>query len=263
MKPPICRVGGKSKLRKKVIEMIPEHNCYVEPFFGAGWVYFGKEPSKVEVINDIDKELVNLFKMIKYHAPELERQLEYEFSGRDVFEEYKNYSLEYLTEIHRAIRFLYVITQSFGGKGATYGYKITGKPSQHIFYKDALNEIRERLRNTFVENLSFEKIIDKYDRERSFFFCDPPYIETCGYGSKFGEDEHRLLANKLKQIKGKVLLTINDHPLSRELYKDFNIKEVEVNYSISREEKARGKYKELIITNYNVEAAEGCLFYFI
>ncbi len=99
LKPPISRMGGKSKLRKTIIEMIPDHECYIELFFGAGWVYFGKKPSKIEVINDIDKELINLFKMIKYHAPEIERLLQYEFSGRDIFEEYKNYSIEYLTAL--------------------------------------------------------------------------------------------------------------------------------------------------------------------
>ena len=250
LKPPICRVGGKSKLRKSIIEQIPEHTCYIEVFFGAGWVYFGKESSKVEVINDIDKELVNLFRTIKYHAPEVERLLEYEFSGRDIFEEYKNCTLEYMTEIHRAIRFLYLITQSFGGKGNNYGYGTTTRPGQQIFYNDMLLKLRDRLKNTYVENLSFEKIIDKYDRKHSFFFCDPPYIETCGYGNKFGEEEHRILANKLKEIQGKFLLTINDHPLARELYKEFNIKEVKVNYSIARENSARGKYNELIITNY-------------
>ncbi|WLF70504.1 DNA adenine methylase [Clostridium septicum] len=250
LKPPICRVGGKSKLRKSIIEQIPEHTCYIEVFFGAGWVYFGKESSKVEVINDIDKELVNLFRTIKYHAPEVERLLEFEFSGRDIFEEYKNCTLEYMTEIHRAIKFLYVITQSFAGKGNNYGYGTTTKPGQQIFYKEILLELRDRLKNTYVENLSFEKIIDKYDRKHSFFFCDPPYIETCGYGNKFGEEEHRILANKLKEIQGKFLLTINDHPLARELYKEFNIKEVKVNYSIARENSARGKYNELIITNY-------------
>ena len=249
LKPPICRVGGKSKLRNTIIEMIPRHTCYVELFFGAGWVYFGKEESKVEVINDIDSELVNLFKTIKYHSPEIERLLQYEFSGRDIFEEYKNCSIEYLTEIHRAIRFLYLITQSFAGKGKVYGYGTTTKPSQHIF-KEVLGEIRERLKNTYVENLSFEKIIDKYDREHSFFFCDPPYFETSGYDNKFGEEEHIILLDKLKNLKGKFLLTINDHPKVREWYKDFNIKEVEVNYSVSKDEKGRGKYKELIITNY-------------
>lgn len=250
LKPPITRMGGKSKLRNTVIKMIPEHTCYVELFFGAGWVYFGKEISKVEVINDIDKELINLFKMIKYHAPEIERQLEYEFSGRNVFEEYKNYTLEYLTEIHRAVRFLYLITQSFAGKGNNYGYGTNTKPSPQIFYKNVLQELKERLRNTYVENLSFEKIIDKYDREYSFFFCDPPYWETAGYGNTFGEEEHLLLRDKLINIKGKFLLTINDHSQVREWYKGFNIKEVGVNYSISRQDKARKEYAELIITNY-------------
>lgn len=250
LKPPICRVGGKSKLRKTIIEQMPEHTCYIELFFGAGWVYFGKEPSKIEVINDVDKELVNLFRTIKYHAPEIERLLQYEFSGRDIFEEYKNCTLEYMTEIHRAIRFLYIITQSFAGKGNNYGYGTTTKPGQQIFYKEVLLELQDRLKNTYVENLNFEKIIDKYDREYSFFFCDPPYIDTCGYGNTFGEKEHRLLADKLRSLKGKFLLTINDHPLARELYKEFNIKEVKVNYSIAKEEKARGKYNELIITNY-------------
>lgn len=250
LKPPICRVGGKSKLRKTIIEMIPEHICYVELFFGAGWVYFGKEQSKTEVINDIDKELINLFKIIKYHSPEVERLLEYEFSGRDIFEEYKNYNIEYLTEIHRAIRFLYLITQSFAGKGKVYGYGTTKKPSQQIFYKETLNDIRERLKNTYVENLSFEKIIDKYDREKTFFFCDPPYFETSGYDNKFGEEEHIILRDKLKGLSGKFLLTINDHDKVREWYQGFNIREVEVNYSVSKESKGRGKYKELIITNY-------------
>lgn len=250
LKPPICRMGGKSRLRKTIIDMIPDHTCYVELFFGAGWVYFGKEPSKVEVINDIDRELINLFRMIKYHAPEIERMLEYEFSGRDMFEEYKNCTIEYLTEINRAVRFLYLITQSFGGKGKHYGYGTTSKPKPQIFYKNVLIDLKERLRNTYVENLSFETIIDKYDRDYTFFFADPPYFETTGYGDEFAGEHHLLLRDKLNNLKGKFLLTINDHEKTREWYKDFNIKEVEVNYSVSKNHKDKQKYKELIITNY-------------
>lgn len=188
--------------------------------------------------------------MIKYHAPEVERQLGYEFSGRDIFEEYKNCTLEYLTEIHRAVRFLYLISQSFASKGNHYGYGTNTRPSPQIFYKGVLQELKERLRNTYVENLSFEKIIDKYDREHSFFFCDPPYFETAGYADAFGEREHLLLRDKLSSIKGKFLVTINDNEKVREWYKDFNIIETKVNYSISKEKKGRGKYNELIITNY-------------
>ena len=250
MKPPIPRMGGKSKLRKTILERIPEHICYVEPFFGAGWVYFGKEPSKVEVINDIDKELINMFRMIKYHAPEIERVLEYEFSGRDMFEEYKHCTIEYLTEIQRAVRFLYLISQSFAGKGETFGYGTTSKPAPQIFYQGVLRDIKERLRNTYVENKSFEDIIKRYDRPHSFFFCDPPYFETAGYGNEFGEQEHLLLRDTLSQIKGKFMVTINDHPKVREWYKDFNIEEVQVPYSIAKEQKARKEYGELMITNY-------------
>lgn len=250
LKPPIVRMGGKSRLRKTIIDMLPEHTCYVELFFGAGWVYFGKEPSKVEVVNDVDKELINLFKMIKYHGPEVERMLEHEFSGRDIFEEYKNYTVERLTEIQRAVRFLYIITQSFAGKCGHYGYGTTRKPSQQIFMTETLKDIRERLFNTYVENLSFEKVIDKYDRENTVFFVDPPYFETAGYEAEFGEKEHLLLLEKLKSLKGKFILTINDHPKVRAWYKDFNIKETEVLYSVSREIKARKKNKELIISNF-------------
>ena len=250
LKPPISRMGGKSKLRKTIIGLLPEHTCCVEVFFGAGWVYFGKEPSKTEVINDVDKELINLFRMIKYHAPEIERMLEYEFSGRDIFEEYKNYNVTDLTEINRAVRFLYLISQSFASKGKHYGYGTNSRPSPHIFYKNEFAGIKDRLRNTFVENLSFEKVIGKYDRDYTVFFCDPPYFETCGYGNEFGEKEHLLLRDNLKNIKGKFILTINDHPQVREWYKGFNIKEVQVNYSVSKEKTARSKYNELIITNY-------------
>ena len=250
MKPPIPRMGGKSKLRSTIIERIPDHICYIEPFFGAGWVYFGKQPSKVEVINDIDKELINMFKMIKFHAPEIERMLEYEFSGRDMFEEYKHCTMEYLTEIQRAIRFLYLISQSFASKGGTYGYGTNTKPSPQIFYKGILDDVKQRLRNTYVENKSFDDIIHRYDRSHSFFFCDPPYYKTAGYENSFGEKEHLLLRDMLSSMQGKFLLTINDHPQVRLWYKDFNIEEVKVNYSVSREQKARKEYSELIITNY-------------
>lgn len=93
--------------------------------------------------------------MIKYHSPEVERLLGYEFSRRDIFEEYKNYNINYLTEIHRAIRFLYLITQSFVGKGKTLWYGTTTKPSQKVFYKNMLSDIRERLKQHICREFKF------------------------------------------------------------------------------------------------------------
>ena len=122
LNPPINRMGGKSRLRKRIINMLPEHICYVEPFFGAGWVYFAKEKSEVEVINDVDKELINLFRMLKEHPEEVERVLQYEIISRDSFETYKKADIEQMTEIQRAVRYLYIINNSFASKGISFGY---------------------------------------------------------------------------------------------------------------------------------------------
>lgn len=250
LKPPISRMGGKSKLRKEIIERIPDHVCYIEVFFGAGWVYFGKNPSNTEVINDINGELVNLFRMTKYHSEEIQRLLDYEISARDQFEYYKNIDLNSQTEIQRAIIFLYKSSQSFAAMGAHYGYKTKGKPNSALNNKEILNTIKHRLSNTFVENQSFEELIKKYDRKHSFFFCDPPYYETKGYESFFGKEEHIKLRDMLSNIEGKFLVTINDHPEVRKWYSEFNIEETKVQYSVARKEDARGEYGELIITNY-------------
>lgn len=249
LKPPISRLGGKSKLRKKIIDLIPEHICYCEVFFGAGWVYFGKEPSKVEVINDIDSELINLFKMIKYHEEEVTRLLQYEIYSRDSFEDYLNQNPKNLTEIQRAVRYLYILGCSFGAKGKHFGYGATRKPTQKIFNED-LKVLRDRLKNTYIENLDFKVLIQKYDREGTFFFCDPPYLNTAGYDNPFNWDNHVELYNLLSNIKGKFLLTINDCLDIRELYKDFKIIETEVLYTVSNSENGIKNYKELIVTNY-------------
>ncbi len=250
LKPPISRMGGKSKFRKRIIELIPEHTCYAEVFFGAGWVYFGKEPSKVEAINDIDSELINLFKMIKFHEKEVSRLLQFEVCSRDCFCEYIEQDLKQLTDIQSAIRFIYLISQSFASKGEHFGYGTTSKPKPHIFVTEQLKQLKDRLRNTYIENLSFEDIFKKYDRPHTFFFCDPPYLETASYKNPFTHKEHIKLNVILKNIKGKFLLTINDHPRIRELYNGFKIIETKVGYSVSKEKKGRKEFKELIITNY-------------
>lgn len=249
MKPPINRMGGKSRLRKEIISMIPNHICYAEPFFGAGWVFFGKDISEVEVINDKDRELINLFRVIKEHPEELERILQYEFVSRDKFEFYKKVEIEQLTDIQRAVRYIYIISNSFASRGVSFGYGALKKPSQKIFSEN-FAILRDRLKNTYVENKDAMDIIERYDRENTFFFCDPPYYETAGYKEKFTAEDHIKLRDKLKNISGKFLLTINDHEEIRKLYKGFNITEVKVSYSVSRKKEARKSYGELIITNY-------------
>lgn len=245
--PPINRMGGKSKLKEEIIKKIPKHKCYVEAFFGAGWVYFSKQPSNVEVINDKDSNLINLFKILKYHSQEFQRLLEYEINARDTFNYYKNVDNNELTDIQKAIKFYYLILNSFSARGSHYGYATSKKPNQKLFKED-FKDIRERLKNTYIENLDFGEIIKKYDREQTVFFCDPPYLELTGYDIKFKEDEHYRLNELLIGIKGKFILTINDHPLIKKLYHKFTINQVQTIYSVAR--KGNKQVTELIITNY-------------
>jgi DNA adenine methylase len=259
LKPPITRMGGKSRSRQFLISLIPPHICYTEPFFGAGWVFFGKEQSRVEVVNDIDGELVNMFRMIKYHSSEIKRLTQYEISSRDEFDFYKGMDYGYLTEIQRAIRFIYIISQSFAGRGVTYGYGTTTRPSPQIYDCSNLEQIKARLRNAYIENLDFEEIFARYDRPHTLHFCDPPYYETDGYESPFGEKEHIKLRDILKYIEGKFMLTINDHKKVREWYTGYNIIEMQVNYSVAKKTEARRKYNELVITNYDIAGEKTCL----
>ncbi len=113
---PIKWVGGKSKLRKTIVPMIPKHECYVEVFGGAGWVLFSKEPSRVEVLNDIDGELMNFFRVVKSHPEELIRSFDWDLTSREEFNRLLQQDPTKLSEVERAHRFYYIIMASWGGE---------------------------------------------------------------------------------------------------------------------------------------------------
>lgn len=116
----------------------------------------------------------------------------------------------------------------------------------------------KRLRGVTIENKSFEDLIKTYDNHDAFFYCDPPYVETESYYKNtggFGVKEHELLAATLKCIKGKFLVSYNDHRLVRELYKDFNIKVAkEIEYTLGKNVHGKAKVvREIYITNYDIK----------
>lgn len=105
-----------------------------------------------------------------------------------------------------------------------------------------------------IENLDFAEILKRYDRKHTFFYCDPPYYETAGYAAEFGLNHQKQLAAILKGIKGKFLLSINDHPTIRKLYRGCTIKKLTTKYTISRDKTAAAKQRgELLIANYRLK----------
>jgi len=105
---PIKWVGGKSRLRKQIVELLPAHTCYVEPFAGAAWVLFAKPPSDVEVLNDKDQELINFFRVLKEKPEELIASFDWDLVSRAEFERLASLEPCKLTDVQRAHRFYYI-----------------------------------------------------------------------------------------------------------------------------------------------------------
>lgn len=245
----IAWIGGKKLLRKTIIEKFPtDMERYIEVFGGAGWVLFGKEPKKqFEVFNDMDGDLINLYRCIKYHCQELQRELEWVLLSREQFFDYKN-QLESrgLTDIQRAARYFLVIKLSFGADRKSFGIHTRGV-ARTIAY---LEKVKERLQDVVIENRDFEKIIKTYDRPEALFYLDPPYLGTEKfYENPFTIEDHKRLNHDLTNIKGRFILSYNDDERIKELYTGFHIETIERNNNLTSKNKV-SKYNELIITNF-------------
>ncbi|MCE5334004.1 MAG: DNA adenine methylase, partial [Desulfobacteraceae bacterium] len=117
MKSPLCYIGGKSRLAKAIVAEIPEHTTYCEVFSGACWVFFAKEPSRYEIINDINSDLVAFWRVVQNHLEEFFRQFKYLLVSREWFEDWKRQAVAGgLTDIQRAARFYYLQRCGFGGR---------------------------------------------------------------------------------------------------------------------------------------------------
>lgn len=244
-------IGGKRLLRKKIAPMIPENiQGYVEPFGGGAWVLFFKDKwAELEVYNDLDSRLVNLFNVVKYHPCELARQMCYMLASREQFEQ--QIKQEGITDIQRAAQFLYIINRSFGAKCESFGTSKSRGIKSAGGIVERIGEISKRLDKVLIENKSAFDLIKEYDRENMFFYLDPPYSKGEGYQVCSTKDfEHKRLAEILKNIKGRFLLSYDDSDIIRELYRDFKIVEVSRENGINRKNIKNKEYKELIIKNY-------------
>ncbi len=251
-------VGGKRLLRKTIAPLIPENiQTYIEPFGGAGWVLFYKDKwADVEIYNDLDGRLVNLFRIVKYHPNALKEELSYLLGSREMFMQFMNSTP--ITDVQKAAKFFFLITRSFGGKGSTFGCvkKSAGgacKSLSNTLIK--IDAIHKRLDKVLIEHRDFEKLITQYDHESAFFYCDPPYSTGCGYEVTSTADfEHERLRDILSNIKGRFLLSYDDSSKIRELYKGFEMIEVQRQKGINnRQGITNNMYKELLIANYPIK----------
>lgn len=252
--PIIPWMGGKRKLASHLIPKFPTHSCYVELFCGGAALYFLKpEQAKVEVINDVDGELINLYRIVQNHLEEFIKQFKWALTSRTMFTWMKEAYCPGLTDIQRAARFYYLQQHAFGAKrvGQNFGYAPSGRPINLCRIEENLSEAHIRLAGTYVEQLPWLDCFKRYDRDYTFFYADPPYYDTTGYSVEFGYEQYESLAEAMRTSKGKVMVSLNDHEAMREVFKDFKIESLNIKYSLTSKASAKSKVsKEMVICNY-------------
>ncbi|MBP7529224.1 MAG: DNA adenine methylase [Syntrophorhabdaceae bacterium] len=246
--------GGKSLLANKIIKKIPEHTCYCEVFAGAAWLLFKKEESKVEIINDINKDLVTLYRVIQHHLEEFIRYLKWILVAREEFIRFKNENPDTLTDIQRAVRFYYLLRAGYGAKvvGQTFNIGPTRPSSFNLLrIEEDLSAAHLRLSRVYIENLPYQRLIERFDRPETFFYIDPPYYgnEDDYGGGIFDREDFARLRDVLAGIRGRFIMSINDVPEIRELFRDCPIEEVMTNYKMPGAHKQK-RVTELLIRNY-------------
>jgi DNA adenine methylase len=248
---PLPYIGGKRNLAKQIIALFPEHTTYVEAFAGGAQVLFAKEPSKVEVLNDLDGEIVNFFRVVREHYEEMLRYFRFMLVGRKWYELLRATDAQTLTDVQRAARYLYLLKASFASRVAhpNYHWHVVQPPGLNL---DRLPELIEnahkRLARVQIECLPYEKILAHFDREETLFFLDPPYWRKKLYRYNFSDEDFVTLEERLKAVRGKFVLSLNDVPEVRRLFRHYHAQSVQLHYT---SQKAAGRrYGELLITNF-------------
>jgi len=169
IKPPFGYIGGKIKLAPYIVERIPSnHNMYIEVFGGGRSVLYTKKPSKFEVFNDINSELINLYKVMRTNPQSLNMYLNELFISRDIFYDIKKLKLKPKNNIEKAAFYFYLLTQSFGSTMETFAMQSKARRNPKNLYR-SFKIISARLKRVTIENRSFEKLIPLYYNKDTFF----------------------------------------------------------------------------------------------
>ncbi|RVU03942.1 DNA adenine methylase [Novosphingobium umbonatum] len=249
-------IGGKRNLSRRLVERINAvpHATYAEVFVGMGGVFFRRDQQpKAEVINDWSEDVSTFFRVLQRHYQPFMDMLRWQVASRSGFEKLAALEPSSLTDLERSARFLYLQRLAFGGKvrGRHFGVS-PGTPARFDVTKlgPMIEAAHERLAGVVIERLPWADFIDRYDRETTLFYLDPPYF-ACerDYGDgMFAREEFSQMAERLRRIKGRFILSLNDRPEVREIFAGFDIEEVGVRYTIGGQAKAKDA-REVIISN--------------
>lgn len=237
LKPPAPYYGGKTRLAPWIVSLMSPHQRYIEPFAGTASVLLAKAPSRFEVINDLDSDVVTFFRMLRDRPDDLERACRLTPYARDEFNACRDRRTEVLDDLERARRWWVRVVQGFNNAPGDWcnGWSISarrGTPESRSAQNtvDRFEAIAARLVGVAIENMPALDVIRKFDDETAVIYCDPPYLGSTRTGRARREQvkdyahdmlddaDHRELADVLHATQGHVLLSGYDSPLYDELY---------------------------------------------
>jgi DNA adenine methylase len=264
LRTPISYYGGKQKLATTVLSFIADHKLYCEPFLGGGAIFFAKKPSKVEVINDTNKELINFYRVCKNRFHDLSALVRVTLHSR---EEHDNAWIIYnkphlFDEVRRAWAVWVLSTQSFSSMlDGSWGFdKSDDTTTRKISNKreEFAEQIAFRLQHAQIECADALYIIKSRDQADSFFYCDPPYYNSnCGHYDGYTESDFEALLKVLASIKGKFILSSYPSELLQSFAKSkkWQMWSIEQGVSVNQKGGYVKRKIEVITANYPLKAA--------
>lgn len=266
---PFRYAGGKFYARKLIIEHIPQHDKYCEPFAGGASIFFAKPKVRNNRLNDRDENLINTYTIIRDYPEDLIKFLDGIPATKELHGYYKN-EFTPANELERAARWYYLNRTSYSGIMNMpncywgYGEKYSMRPEN---WPRSIRNTSEKLQGVEFSCLDFEEVIDNIEDD-TFLFVDPPYFNADQdkfYTVSFSKDDHYRLNDVLRRNSNrlKIFVTYDNCDDIRELYSwATELHDKEWNYTISRTDDqknktnkkgSRSKGKEVFILNYGVE----------
>ena len=252
--------GGKRNLAKRIVAIIDQvkHRTYAEPFVGMGGVFLRRtKPAKAEVINDLNRDVATLFRILQRHYPQFLEVMRFQLTTRTEFERLVATDPSTLTDLERAARFLYLQRTSFGGgvTGQTFGVA-KDRPARFNMttLEPMLESLHERLAGVVIESLDYQPFLIRYDSPETLFYLDPPYWgNEDDYGKAlFERKDFAGMAETLAGLKGRFVMSINDVAEIRDIFAQFRQVPVSTTYTAGGKgsDRSSGGAKELLISNF-------------
>ncbi len=263
LKTPISYYGGKQSMIKDILPLIPDHKIYVEPFFGGGAVFWAKEPSTTEVINDVNANITNFYEVLKHAYFDLKKKVESTLHSRETYKKALIiYDCAWLfpeDPVLRAWAFYVVTNQGFSCKIGTWGYDRAKKAHAVQNKIDSFGEeLSDRLKYVQIECNDAHKVISSRDSDDTFAYVDPPYVDSDqGHYGGYTDEHFRRDLDALASMKGKFLLSSYPSATLEEYVNKHGWQTISIRKLLAagngRKLKSR-KYKEEVLTaNYAIK----------